>query len=718
MGTNHSRTPQVPDAIERLVKQLVVTHKAVGLYPSTSAIPRENASIALGQLRGILQTRGEMRLGVAKEGLFYEGVPVFPEQPAFAAFALELYHRNVSEVRFHAGVRENDLLGFFDALKRTPSEIASAGGFEHELWEREVDAITVTVVSTRIVDADLPEGAEALMPPGEPWPPDALRIDELLVGAFGGRPRDQRVLARVIQSPDLVRDYLRETVSGRGSRPAAAVVQSHITSLAHIVRNELPADQPELFRSLAEALLDLDPELRASVIRDKLLADARKDEALAEIVRSMRVDEICGILVEGLADGSASVEGVARAVRNLALISLAGREEVVREAEVAMRGAGVAPEVSASVLEGAAPARLRVRERPKTSEEQPVDSIVRLVDLAPAQRAVEHDADIDPLRAEARHGITDADIMGALVTLVTLDVRPEPFAAVMSIVEDNLGSLLDRGEFEAAADAAAALMEAEKDRRLSSAQRRRVRNAIASLARAEQMRTINRAMRRFPVGSMEHAACRRLLSILGQHALDPLLELLAEEQDMSARKTMVDLISGLAPDHIELLGERVGDRRWFFVRNVVAILGNTHSTLALPYLERTLRHGDARVRRETIRSASAIKDLRAEQMLGAALSDEDAQNVTLAARYLGTLGSRGAVPSLEVVARGEGTGNREVGPRVEAIEALVRIAQPSSFDVLAHVAAKRGGFLRREPREVTTAAERAVARLRGQGGGR
>ena len=64
-------------------------------------------------------------------------------------------------------------------------------------------------------------------PPGEPWPPDAKRIDELLVGAFGGRPRDQRVLVRVIENPDIIRDYLRETAAGRGSQPVAVTVCSH-----------------------------------------------------------------------------------------------------------------------------------------------------------------------------------------------------------------------------------------------------------------------------------------------------------------------------------------------------------------------------------------------------------------------------------------------------------------------------------------------------------
>lgn len=710
------QTPQVPEVVERFVKQLVVTHKAVGLYPSTSAIPRENVSIAMGFLRALLQSRGDVRLGVTKEGLLYELAPVFPEQAPYIAFALEMYNRNLSEIRFHAGLTDRDLLTFCEVLRMSPNDLIAAGGFESQLWERQIDAITVTEATTRIVESDGPAEGAAALPPGEPWPPDGQRIDEILVGAFGGRPRDQRLLVRIIQSPGIVRDYLHGSLSSRGSRPAAAHVASHLASLAHVVKGELPGDQPELYRSLAEAILQLDPELRLEVMRDKLLTDARKDEALAAVVRSMRAEEICDILIEGLAEGESNVEGVSRAIRNLALISLAGREEVIQAAGGAMAAAGVDPGTAASVLESATPSRLQVRERPKAGDDDPTDNIIRLVDLAPAQRAGAEDPSIEPLRAEARAGITDADIMGSLVTLVTLDVRPQPFAAIMSIIEDNLGLLLERDEFAAAADAAAALLEAERDRRLSTAQRRRIRNALSSLARTEKMRVVSRAMRLYGQGTPEHSACRRLLEILGQHALEPLLEVLGEEQDMATRKAMVDLISDVAPAHIAVLGERLADRRWYFVRNVVAILGNTRTPEALPHLERTLRHSDARVRRETIRAVTLIRDPRAEQMLGAALADDDPQNVTLAARYLGASGSRNAAAALEVVARGEGSGNREVGPRVEAIEALGRLGQVSSVPVLRQLASPRGLF-RREPREVTAAAQAAVARIRPPKGG-
>ena len=98
-------------------------------------------------------------------------------------------------------------------------------------------------------------------------------------------------------------------------------------------------------------------------------------------------------------------------------------------------------------------------------------------------------------------------------------------------------------------------------------------------------------------------------------------------------------------------------------------------------------------------------------MLVAALGDDDEQNVRLAARYLGTSGVRGAVRALSEVARGDGRGNRDIGPRVEAIEALGRIGDPAAKPVLEDLARQRALMRSGRLREVRTAATSALAVL-------
>lgn len=713
MAIGKTTADHAPAAVESLVKQLLVTRKAVKLYPAASNIPRENAVEVVRMLRGLLQMAPTVRLAVTKDGLFYETMPVLPGRPAFAAFAREFYSFHLSDIRFHSGVTPEEIVAFLAVLNEAPEEVDAAGGFGTRLWDRQVDGVTVGEIATKIVDVPEPTAEETAAATAveaeEQWPPDRERMDELLGSLRGLHPRDQRVLARFTQSPRLISNYLQESSLGRPLQSRVAQIADRLASLARVASGELAEDQPTLFRSIAESVMSLEPEVRHRLLVDRLLSDARVDEWLAEVVRQIDLADVCAALAEGLTPDHVSQEGISRALRNLALITMSSREDVTDAARSALLEAGVGEGEVSGILEAAMPTRLQVTRKVQDRPETPLDGILKLVDLASsARRESDEDEDVAALRTEARAGVTDGDVLAALVTLVTLERRPDVFGSMMALVEDSLDMLLEWSEFEIAADAAAALTSLEADVALEAPARERAREAVSTLARPDQMRLIATAMRVYRAGSPEQEACRRLLGILGAHAISPLLEVLADEPDMSARKALVELISKTAQQHISRLGEAVNDSRWYFVRNVVSILGATRRAEALPYLARAIHHGDPRVRREAIRALAGIRDRYAEEMLVAALSDDDAQNVQLAARYLGTLGARGAVAALSIVAKGEGRGNRDVGPRVEAIEALGRVGSVDAIPVLVQLAEQRTILRAGRSREIKAAAEAAL----------
>lgn len=714
-----SQPPRAPALIERFIRQLTIAYKAVRLYPGTSDIPRENAGAAIHILGLALQRQPYVQLGVAREGFLYEGFAVFPETGPYAAFAREFYSRNLSEVRFHAGCTAPEVVSFLQVLDMPAGDIVSSGGFASVLWEREVTRISVVETSTHIVDIDglaAPKPAVAEPDVAEedgPWPPSSERFHDIVSGAIAGRPRDRRLLVRALSHKEVLAAYLRESDSGRGVLPNEVELSGRIAAVAHAIQYELPEDREALLRSLAEAVLELDPDTRAAVLSQRLLVEARRDSALGQMVRQMSLDEVLDAVLREVPDTDAARSGLTRAVRNLALLNVGtSREGVLDDAQRAMVARGMSPEAAAGVIEAALPKRLEQGATERVSGPEPVEAVLRLLDLTPGGPATyAYDEGLAALREEARRGLTDGDVLASLVTIATLEERPAEFRAIVRLLDESLGLVIDEQEFAVAADAAEALTAASVDPGIDDDRRRRLAELVRVLSRAEAMRAITGAMRVHRHESPEHEACRRLLGVLGRQTIAPLLEVLADEPDMAARKALVDLISGLARDGIDELGPRVADRRWYFVRNVVAILGGTKEPAALAYLERTLRHSDERVRRETIRAVAAIRDAKADAMLVASLTDDDASNVQLAARYLGLLAVRGAAAALEQVARGEGRGNREIGPRVEAIESLGRIGAPGSLRVVEDIARQRG-LIAGRTREVRAAAEAAAVAIR------
>lgn len=703
--------PRAPQDVEQFVKQLNITYKAVRLYPVTSAIPRQGAGEAVSVLKGYLERNPVMLLQVTKEGLFHEGAQVFPASAAFVAFAREFYARNLAEVRFHAGVTDGDIAQFLQLLDIPPHDILQQGGFEAALWESGVSNISVAETTTRIVETtdeiadERPEVVE-----GESWPPTRGRLDELIDSAASGHARDQRVLVRALRDPMIVADYLTEALTPQGSVSEEVDLASRIGALARCMQFELPEERAALIRSVADAVLSLEDGARTKLLRSRLLEDARRDDSVADVVREMGLDAVLESILDGMEETPEVLAGLMRAIRNLAIINVAASKDALFDAAgEKMQLAGASQGFITSVLEGAAPHKLTVQERTRSDGAQPVDSILRLIDMTPDGAGhFAYDDAIAPLRAEAARGTTDGDVVAALVTIATIERRPEAFASVMSLLENSISLLIDQHEFEVAADAAEALIAALESGDLEGAQQTRVRQIVESLTAPLTLKKVTAALRLYRHDSLEHASCRRLLSVLGESTIDSLLEVLADEPDMAARKAVVDLVSSMAARYVPQLGARVSDRRWYFVRNVVAILSATRSKDVLPYLQRTLRHADARVRRETIRGLASIHDSLSDALLVSALSDDDAPNVQLAARYLGSLNCAGAAAALEEVARGAGKGNRENGPRIEAIEALGTIGAPSSIAALRELARRRG-ILGGRDRDVRTAAEAALA---------
>ncbi len=640
-------------------------------------------------------------------------MPIFPGNKGFTDFSHELNLRMLAEVRFHAGIRGRDLISFLTILQLPPDELQAAGGYEARLWELGVDTITVREMRVTLVETQLPSSLEG----DEAEHTDFASIEDAIASAMSSRAYDDVTLTRLIGDPAAVRDYLQQVYDANSTYTALVAVGERLSVLAEAASESGEDSQHELFRALAEAIAGLSTKLQRDLLAQQVLPDVRRSPALAGVVRQMGFDTVSRLFAQGVVSGETGRDEIVKAIRELVLVSPSEREEIIDMARAAMLEAGMSEADAADILEQATPVRLAVRPSPPAGDVAPADTILALLDLPQGARdRREVDPQIELLREEAVRGTTDSDIISAMVTLVGLDTRPAQFASTMSTLEDSLDYLIESGAVEVAADAAVSLGECAKNPELTPEQRLRVEQAIDRFARPGDVRELARTMRVYPKGSSEHEAARRLLDLLGRAALKPLLENLADEPDMAARKSLVELLSMMALEHTAQLGACVSDSRWYFVRNVVAILSSTKSSAVLIYLERTLRHPDARVRRETIRGLSAVNDPRATEMLVASLADEDVQNVQLAARYLGESGARSAVSPLEMVARGEGRGSRDTGPRVEAIEALGRIGAAEALPTLEGLAGRRSLLGGGRSKDLRAAAEAAIAAIKSKGG--
>ena len=98
-------------------------------------------------------------------------------------------------------------------------------------------------------------------------------------------------------------------------------------------------------------------------------------------------------------------------------------------------------------------------------------------------------------------------------------------------------------------------------------------------------------------------------------------------------------------------------------------------------------------------------------MLVHCLYDDDAQNVQLAARFIGQRGVPVPCPRSSRSRAAKGRGNREIGPRVEAIEALGRLGAVEALPTLRMLAGRRALLRGAKARELRSAALAAIQRI-------
>jgi HEAT repeat protein len=204
------------------------------------------------------------------------------------------------------------------------------------------------------------------------------------------------------------------------------------------------------------------------------------------------------------------------------------------------------------------------------------------------------------------------------------------------------------------------------------------------------------------------ASLRGVLLALGAEVVTPLVRSLVAASDLSARRAYRDALVELDRVGVPLLEDMIGDERWFVVRNMVGILGEIRSADAVEHFARTVRHGDVRVRRETIIALSKFGGEEAVQQLLVGLVDAEASLRAAAALGLGLTKAGTAVMAL-VKRLGDET---DLETAVEIVRALGRIGDPRAVQALAE-RASGGSLFSRTPLPIRLEAIRALGEIGG-----
>jgi hypothetical protein len=216
--------------------------------------------------------------------------------------------------------------------------------------------------------------------------------------------------------------------------------------------------------------------------------------------------------------------------------------------------------------------------------------------------------------------------------------------------------------------------------------------------------TVRRLLSRVPP---DFASFDCLLPSLHGAALSPLFDLLSSG-DRSVRRAIFDRLRRLGATCTPEILARMGDDRWYVLRNLLALLAETEHVPADFDPSPWLTHADARVRREALRVALRLPAIR-DAALSSGLADSDDRALAIAV----TATHDGCPPAAaRQLAALVGLETLDDHLRAVVVKALARANRgPQALDALLRVASRNGRLLRRPvlaPKSATVVAALAA----------
>jgi len=593
------------------MRQLSIGLSAYRLFPGRLDQPAfvgATERIATAAARAL--ELGPIDAEIRGEGFHIEEGPLDRDE-AIARLARVCYERRAERLRVRAVPDPRDLAALYDALVRSPDELAAMGGVAAVLRAAGVAAVALLEVE-----------------------PEAGEVDGVAVPSAN---------LQDLESWDWVRDSIGLSQDPTDGRRALAEMAESLFARFQSVVASLPPEMAanvDLYRMLQDTVASL-PDDQRKILNAVLIDRARADPLAEAYVGTMSDADLARVLV----DMSAAV----------------GKDPVNLAQKLVQAGVRAAEivDLTAAVVAGRTDAGTILTEaavgngRPVAGDQSDEDDRLMFETvsdlLGTSLAAREHD-DLAAIRRQFpdTEDALQAEAAAALGDYLRLEPDMERLERFLMGWVEASRECLRRGDGRTLMR----LIDVADGGRAASAQAGRPDRA--QLFDVYRRQIPDPATLRELVGHAveggNHLAVQALLAPLGDAAVDGLLDVLAAEADGRARGILVNLLTELARGHTARVAARLSDRRWEVVRDAVAILNRAGGPEAAPAIVEASRHREPAVRKESIWGLIAVAGPAGAERLRHLADDPDDGIRVLAVGALGGLVTPAAVTALVEIA--------------------------------------------------------------------
>jgi len=179
---------------------------------------------------------------------------------------------------------------------------------------------------------------------------------------------------------------------------------------------------------------------------------------------------------------------------------------------------------------------------------------------------------------------------------------------------------------------------------------------------------------------------------LDEKAIKPMVLILGDLKKIHSRKLIVEALIILGRRNMDSLMEGLNDSRWYVIRNIIYVLRKIGDRKAVDCLFKTIRHGDARVKKEVIRAFGELGGAGVLAALRNCLDDPDYQVELAALTEIGNIRSEGAKRTILKRISASDFGERNFEEKKKYYEVISKWKDKGVRDFMADIVDKRTFF--------------------------
>jgi HEAT repeat protein len=730
-----------PEILQKAIEAVTIMRTAITnfrLYPPTNAMIGQTIDRLFQMLAEILCDVNPLILAESEKMLIVAGEAPgskYQEKPQIQAFTELLANLDIRSVSFENGLEKEELTAFLQALSQRPEEIKAEGGFQELMYRQGLLHIRIDekiyvakdkdqqiVASLDIKDDDI---VNFLME-ADPESADLQQIKE--------KANDPEWINGIFQTG---MKHLKEQ---QGTVPNMQLSDNLVQMVRMLEKIADPSDQERIVHLVMRSVTEMDSEM-ISLFMSNDVQGLFGGRLLEEIVNDLDdkrfaeiADGLTGMLTVPGERGrmtAVSLDAVMKTDRGRKLES-ERRIQAAREKEERQKRLDLLGERLLGIMNGEESAFLDqelMAELPDLHREicllgdgRTADLLLeRLTEKLNSRNPDLHNRAAETLSRLLHNLLADGEgdkaerlaerLAGWLRSETAISAAYETICLQLKemertifernpFVENNhildILSLIQSGRSPKEPDMMALAAE-----------------ALRELASGELLEILFRELRTNEQGKRRQAAHN--LRRLGVAPVERLLEMLRESDDSHERGQILQIISEIgAPSVPAVVAGMIMDESWFFLRNLVYILGRVGSENNAVDLAPLLLHENQKVKMEALKSLQRIGGkVRTETLLSVLSRADDPFKMSIV-EMLGTIKAIGAVPALVNLLRSKSIMAAALKEEldVKICVALGSIGSEDALPALMEIVNSKGFFIVRSSREkVRIAADKAIAAI-------